>query len=158
MGLQRVGYKLVNKLPPCDLYLTKAGKKKKKNTSRMAMPSGPEWRGLEQFVELGRMGGGQVGTSLRGSCRGAGGRLPRNGRCGQMVGSLTPLPPAPWAHGGLAGPSVRGIISLTSGSQALNWEEGRENRGSLVPAVICTVNTNMNVSITLTPGSPRTAG
>ena len=52
MGLQRVGYKLVNKLPPCHLYLTKAGKTKqnKKNTSRMAMPSGPEWRELEQLL------------------------------------------------------------------------------------------------------------
>lgn len=104
------------------------------------------------------MGGRRVRTSLRGSCRGAGGRLSRKGRCGQMVGSLTPLTPALWARGGLAGPSARGIISLTSVSQVLNWEEGRENRGSLIPAVICAVNMNMNVSMILTPGSLRTAG
>lgn len=117
----------------------------------MAMPSGPERRGLEQLLSWTGWEAAESGPAFG---EAAGGRLSRKGRCGQMVGSLTPLTPAPWARGGLAGPSARGIISLTSVSQVLAWEGGRENWGSLVPAVICSVNMNMNVSIILTSGKP----
>lgn len=115
------------------------------------MPSGPERRGLEQLLSWTGWEAAESGPAFG---EAAGGRLSRKGRCGQMVGSLTPLTPAPWARGGLAGPSARGIISLTSVSQVLAWEGGRENWGSLVPAVICSVNMNMNVSIILTSGKP----
>ena len=117
----------------------------------MAMPSGLERRGLEQLLswpgwEAGR---GQRSGKLQGEgCQG------RAGAARWWDHSLHWLQ-APWARRRLAGPSARGIISLKSVSQVLAWEEGRENRGSLIPEVICTVNMNMNVSIILTSGKPE---